>query len=427
MKITDVIVTPIAISDPPLLNAAGLHAPYALRIIIEIKSDANITGISELGGGSAILEALNRVKGLLIGANPFERTRIKQIIEEAYATTTEIPYVRYSARSVATRLYSAVNVALLDLIGKAVGRPVYDLLGGKVREQAEFSAYLFYKTEGAGGVFGFGRNPEASGWNKAKEEEALSPEQIVEQARAMCAEFGFKSIKLKGGVFEPRKEVATIEALSKAFGPKVPLRFDPNGIWSLETAITYCKQLAPYLEYCEDPCWGQDDMAALAQSVNIILATNMCTVSFEDLPTSIAKGSEHVILADHHLWGGLDAVIELGRICSVFGRGLSMHSNSHLGISLMAMVHLGCATEHLTYALDTHYPWQSEDVIVGGRIAFEDGAISPSKEPGLGVEIDQDALARLHQTYRACGITDRNDEIEMQKINPAWSFASHRF
>ncbi|WP_320128823.1 enolase C-terminal domain-like protein [uncultured Sphaerochaeta sp.] len=427
MKITDMIVTPIAFSDPPLLNAAGLHAPYALRIIIEIRTDENINGVGEIAGGSAVLASLNQAKDFLIGCNPFERNKIRDKIEIGFSNISDTLNTGYAPKSVANRMYSALNVALLDIAGKAVGLPVCDLLGGRVREKADFSAYLFYKYGGAGGKWGFSHNPEAQGWHKEKEAEALDPEGVVAQAQAMVREFGFTSLKLKGGVFEPRLEVDTIKALHKAFGKGVPLRIDPNACWSLETSVKYGKELKPYLEYYEDPCKGQEDMAALGSLVSIPRATNMCTTSFSELPSAIRLGSEDIILADHHYWGGMEAVFHLGKICSVFGRKLSMHSNSHLGISLMAMAHLGCSVPELKFALDTHYPWQSEEVIKGGRIQFEDGGLRVSNAPGLGVELDYVQLEKLHQNFLKCGISERNDEIEMQKKVPDWKFATHRF
>jgi glucarate dehydratase len=153
----------------------------------------------------------------------------------------------------------------------------------------------------------------------------------------------------------------------------------------------------------------------------------MCTVAFEDIPGSVQLGSEQIILSDHHFWGGLRASVELARICRTFGRGLSMHSNSHLGISLAAMTHLAAAVPNLTYACDTHYPWQWEDVIIGGQLRIEDGSLAVPGGPGLGVELDREALARLHAQYLASGLTRRDDEIEMQKVEPGWKFMATRW
>ena len=427
MKITDLKVTPIAFTDPPLLNAAGLHAPYALRIIIEILTDEGITGIGEIAGGSSVLSSLEQAKEVLVGMDPFERNRIRLAIDNHFGRVVDSLSTGYVPKSVTVRMFSALDVALYDIMGKAVGKPVVDLLGGRVRDRVDFSAYLFYKYEGAGGVFGMERNPGAEGWHKKKEEAALDPESLVEQAKAMCREFGFKSLKLKGGVFHPQKEVDTVKALSKAFGPDVPLRIDPNAIWSLETSIEYAKQLEGILEYYEDTCKTQESMAALKKETSIPLATNMCTTSFDEIPSAVKLDSEDIILSDHHVWGGLDATMQLGKICSVFGRKLSMHSNSHLGISLTAMTHLGLAVPQIAYAMDTHYPWQSEEIIKGGRIEFEDGSLGINGEPGLGIELDYNELEKLHQNYLNCGIKDRNDEVEMQKVQPDWTFENHKF
>ena len=168
-------------------------------------------------------------------------------------------------------------------------------------------------------------------------------------------------------------------------------------------------------------------MGEVGRRTGIPLATNMCTTSFDHIPGSVQHHAEDIILSDHHFWGGLRSTIELARICQVFGRGLSMHSNSHVGISLAAMAHLAAAIPNLTYACDTHYPWQSDEVIVGGKLQFDDGALVVSNEPGLGVELDRAALAKLHQQYIDCGLTDRNDEIEMQKVQPGWKFQAQRW
>jgi len=427
MKITDVIVTPIAFTDPPLLNAAGLHAPYALRIIIEIRTSEGISGIGEIAGGSSVLESMVKVKKTIIGMDPFERNAIRLAIDKEFSAVTDSMTVGYSHKKVTVRMFSAIDVALYDIIGKAVGKPVVDLLGGRVRDRVDFSAYLFYKYEGAGGKFGMAGDPDARGWHKKKEAAALDPDGVVFQAEEMCREYGFKSIKLKAGVFEPQLEVDTIHALHRKFGSSFPLRIDPNAVWSLETSVEYGKKMEGVLEYYEDPCKTQEAMAELRKRVSIPLATNMCTTSFDELPGAIRLGSEDIILSDHHIWGGLDATMQLGRICSTFGRGLSMHSNSHLGISLTAMTHLGCALPELSYAMDTHYPWQSEEVIKGGRIEFEDGTLGVSNEPGLGIELDYEMLEQLHQNYLNCGIKDRDDEFEMQKVNPDWKFSEHHW
>ena len=168
-------------------------------------------------------------------------------------------------------------------------------------------------------------------------------------------------------------------------------------------------------------------MAAVARALTIPLATNMCTTSFDDLPGSLAHQSEAIILSDHHFWGGFRASLDLARFCAVFGRGLSMHSNSHLGISLAAMAHLAAATPNLTYDCDTHYPWQDGHDLLVEALTFEAGAVELPRAPGLGIEVDRAKLAQMHARYLACGLTERDDETEMQKVAPGWRFQATRW
>jgi glucarate dehydratase len=427
-KIRQFIITPIAVADPPLLNAAGLHAPYALRTVVELITDDHISGISEIPGNISIDAALESAKSLIIGKDPFQLNQIRQALENHFGTepSAQRGDAPWDQRKL-VHIFSAIEVACLDIIGKVTGRPVVDLLGGKMRDAVPFAAYLFYKYEGEGGESGFNTDPVANGWTHARQAKALDPAGIVKQARAMCREFGFRSIKLKGGVFDPRLEVDAIFALRAAFGPDTPLRIDPNATWTVETSIKYGLEMEGCLEYLEDPTRGQENMAIVRKALNMPLATNMCTTSFDDIPSSVLIGSEDIILSDHHFWGGLRSSMELSKICETFGRGLSMHSNSHLGISLAAMIHLGAALPKVPYALDTHYPWQSDEVITGGRFKFEDGAVAVPAEPGLGVTLDREALAKLHQNYLACGISKRDDETEMKKVNPEWKFQTVRW
>ncbi len=428
MKIVEYRVTPIAFSDPPLRAASGLHAPYALRTIVEVVGDDGITGVSETHGGDAVAADLEAVRDLVLGRDPLQLAALEQAIWPSSARQggKGMEFWEGKLRS-PPRTFGAIEVACLDLAGKALGRPVCDLLGGRVRDRVDFSAYLFYKHAGAGGSLGFENDPSAIGWAATCQKEALDGEALVEQAQAMVAAFGFKSLKLKAGVLPPEEEVRTIRLLREAFGPDMPLRIDPNAAWSVETSLRWAKELEGLLEYYEDPTGGKEGMAEVAKRTSLPLATNMCTVSFADLPESIRLGSVTIILGDHHFWGGLRASVELARICRTWGLGLSMHSNSHLGISLAAMTHLAAAVPNLTYACDTHYPWQAEEIIVGGKLQFEDGALTVPTAPGLGVELDHAQLERMHAQYLACGLKHRDDEIEMQKVEPGWKYVRPRW
>ncbi len=416
MKITEVTVTPVAIADPPLLNSVGVHQPYALRSVIEVHTDEGVTGLSEAYGDDPTLAHLRAAAAVLPGLDVFDLNGLARRVAGAgieATSPTELVGAASVAKAVAA-VVAAYEVACYDVQGKALGRPVADLLGGRVRDAVPFSAYLFYKWGGHPG------QPDDSYGT------ALDPDGIVAQAREMVGAYGFGSLKLKGGVFEPEAEVEAVLALREAF-PDHPIRLDPNANWSVATALRIVPRLEGLLEYLEDPCPGRDGMAEVARTTSLPLATNMCVTSFEEIPEAVALGSVRVVLGDHHFWGGFRASQTLAGICSTFGLGMSMHSNSHLGISLAAMTHLAAATPHLSYACDTHRPWQYEDVIVPGALTFDGGSVRVPDAPGLGVEVDRDALGRLHEQYVKCGIRTRDDVAAMRVVDPEWTGRRPRF
>jgi len=427
MIIREFRVHQIAIADPPLRSSYGLHAPYALRTIIEIKSDDGVIGISETYGGDAPAKALEELRPQIVGANPYRLAgHLSQMVEgrgklEQRSQTYLVP--GENPLDATTRTFAAIEVACLDLIGKSVGQSVCDLIGGRVRDAVPFSAYPFYKNKGGGGE-GDDARPDEYG-------ECLTPESIVRQVIAMRKKYGFGSIKFKAGVLEPDVEVETIKQLRRELGAKVPLRIDPNCAWSVDTSIKVGKALAEELSgggYLEDPCAGLEGMsevrrALLAEGIDTPLASNVAVTSFADIPKAVELDAVQIVLCDHHYWGGMRQVQQLARMCKTFGIGLSMHSNSHLGISLMGMTHVAAATPHLTYACDTHYPWQSEqdEIVVGGRVPIKDGSVAIPGKPGLGVEIDYDQLARGKERYRTCKYRKRDDEAEMRKhVDKNW-------
>lgn len=411
-RIADVRVTPIAFADPPLLNNAGCHEPFALRSIIEVETEGGVVGLGESYGTEPVLAGLAALTPHLPGLDVADLNGLWSRANGLVAGTQK-GYV--GGERLLPRVVSAVEVAMWDALGKATGRRVCDMLGGQLRERVPFSAYLFYKFA----AHADGTAPDAWG-------EALTPEGLVEQARRMRETYGFDAIKLKAGVLEPEEEIEGLRALRSAF-PDAPLRIDPNGGWTVETTLRLLPQLEGLVEYLEDPTVGIDGNALVQAKTDIPLATNMYVVANEHLPANAAADAFRVILSDHHYWGGLQASRELARICDIWGWGLSMHSNSHLGISLAAMTHLAAATPNLTYDCDTHYPWQTDEVIEGGKLAISDGSVAVPEGPGLGVTLDREALSRLHQNYVDCGIRVRDDETEMKKHWPDWTFGRPKF
>lgn len=419
--IRHVRVTPIAFRDPPLLNAAGVHEPWALRAIIEIETASGLVGINETYGDQPVLDSLAQAAPLLAGLDPWGLNEMERRVRAAIRPTSSGPEFALApgthGSKAAAKVVSAVEVAMLDLQGQIAGAPVCDLLGGAVRAAVPYSAYLFQKYAGH-----IDQPYEPDPWG-----EALSPEQVVAQARRMIAAYGFQSIKLKAGALPPQQEAASLKALAKAF-PGVPLRIDPNANWSVATSLRVVEELRGLLEYYEDPAPGLDGMAAVARGCDVPLATNMVVTDFAEFKRNVEMGCPvRIVLSDHHYWGGLRATQQLSALCETFDLGLSMHSNSHLGISLVAMTHLASAVPRLTYACDTHYPWQDDEIVQGGRLEFENGSLRVPTAPGLGVQIDREALARLHDNYLRCGIRNRDDLAQMRKYDPGFTARQPRF
>jgi glucarate dehydratase len=428
VRITGLHLHPIAIADPPLRSSYGLHAPFALRTIVEITTEDGITGISETYGGDGPLAALEAARPLVVGADAFRLAAVFARLtadaalpagdrSQTYLVPGENPLDR------PTRTFAALEIACLDAVGKATGKPACDLLGGRVRDEVNFSAYLFYKHAGGGGVGADAREDEYG--------EVLDARAAVRECRQMAGQYGFREIKLKGGVLDPEIEIATIRALREDFGPAFPLRIDPNCAWSVDTSVGIGRALREELSgggYLEDPCATLEGMSEvrrrlLSEGISTPLASNVAVTCFADVPRARDRDAVQIVLSDPHYWGGLRQVQYLSHLTGVLGMGLSMHSNTHLGVSLMAMTHAAAACPNLTFACDTHYPWQTaaDEVVAGGRIPFHNGAVRIPDRPGLGVDLDYDQVARGRERYRQIPYRKRDDEAEMRRhVDPDW-------
>ncbi|MFF5492424.1 glucarate dehydratase family protein [Streptomyces aquilus] len=419
LTITDVRLTPILVADPPLLNTQGVHQPYTPRLIVEVETADGVVGFGETYGDTKYLELAAPFARQLIGRQVSDLNGLFAVADEVAVADArvsgqvDVGGLRgvQTADKLRLSVVSGFEVACLDALGKALGLPVHALLGGKVRDAVEYSAYLFYKWAGHPA----GVAAEQDDWGAA-----LDPAGVVAQARLFKERYGFTSFKLKGGVFPPDEEIAAVRALAEAF-PGHPLRLDPNGAWSVATSLRVARELGDVLEYLEDPALGTDAMAEVAAGAGVPLATNMCVTTFAEIAEAFGKGAVQVVLSDHHYWGGLRNTLQLAAICRTFGVGVSMHSNTHLGISLAAMTHVAATVPDLHHACDSHYPWQTEDVLTE-RLVFQGGKVTVSDAPGLGVEVDRERLRALHQRWADDDgrLRDRDDAAAMRVAEPGW-------
>jgi glucarate dehydratase len=378
VQITDIRATTVAIPlRQPLRYAQGVHPGRLIRTLVEIDTDEGITGLGEIGGSGASGDAMiAALRGRLVGRDPFRPEQLRWV---AYNPVEGAAYEDMSQG------FAAVEFACLDIMGKALGRPAHEFLGGALRSRVDFCAYLFFQ-------YPSGDLPPVA-----------TADQMTQHARDVIAHYGFQTIKVKGGVFRPEHEVAVMAALREAF-PDHLLRLDPNSNWSVEESIRFARPLEEAgLEYYEDPCWGHAGMARLKQRTWLPLATNTYVTKLDHIPQAVAMESVDVVLTDPHFFGGMRACTVAAAACGAFGLGVGMHSSGECGISMAAMLHAAAAMPELGFAADAHYHYMMDDVIVGGKLPCHDGGFDVPTGPGLGVELDSDRVARYKELYERDG------------------------
>jgi glucarate dehydratase len=379
MRISDIKATTVTVPlEAPLRHANGAHWGRFVRTIVQVFTDEGLVGLGELGGGGESAEqAIEGLKAYLLGHNPFEVEALRWKICNPTASL-------YNNR---TQIHAALEFACLDIIGKATGLSLSDYLGGRLRDEVPFASYLFYRypdeETGIGGE--------------------VTPEQMVAHARDLKERYGFRTHKLKGGVFEPAHDVAVMQALAEAF-PEDQLRLDPNAIWSVEQAIQVGRQIEHLRnDYFEDPTYGLEGMRRVRNRVNIPTATNTVVINFEQLAACIRLEAIDVILLDTTFWGGVRQAYKAGMICEAFQWGIAVHSSGELGIQLATMLHLGATLPNLQFAADAHYHHLTDDIIKGGLMPYRDGKIAVPSGPGLGVELDHDRVQQYAELYKELG------------------------
>jgi len=379
IHITDIRTTTVTVPlEGALRHANGCHWGRFVRTIVEVDTDVGITGLGEMGGGGESAEASFRVlKSYLVGRDPFALEALRFLIANPTASL-------YNNR---TQLLAAIEFACLDIIGQALDVPVHVLLGGKLRDAVPFASYLFFRFAG----------------DPTGRYEVRTIDQLVSQARALKADCGFTSHKLKGGVFPPRHELACYRALSDAL-PGDTFRYDPNAAFSVEEAIRFGHAIADLRnDYYEDPTWGLNGMRQVRAALPLRLATNTVVMNFEQLATNLRDPAVDVVLLDTTFWGGLRPCIKAAAVCETTQTGIAVHSSGELGIQLATMLHLGAILPNLTFAADAHYHHLIDDIIIGGKLKYENGAIRVPAGPGLGVQLDRERVERYAALYRRLG------------------------
>ncbi|MCU1632109.1 MAG: gudD [Micrococcaceae bacterium] len=427
--IVSIEVVPVAGHDSMLLNLSGAHGPYFTRNITIITDTAGHTGLGEVPGGEAIRSTIEEAGELLVGKPiALYRQLLRQVSEQfadrdAGGRGAQTFDLRTTIHAV-----TAIESALLDLMGQHLEVPVAELLGeGQQRDRVQMLGYLFYIADRNKTDLSYLSGDDTSdAWGRLRREEAMTPEAIVALAEAAQDRYGFQDFKLKGGVLSGAEEVEAVRALAARF-PDARITLDPNGGWLLKDAIELCSDLHGVLAYAEDPVGaeggfsGRETMAEFKRATGLPTATNMVATDWRQMAHAIRSNAVDIPLADPHFWT-MQGSVRVAQLCNDFGLTWGSHSNNHFDISLAMFTHAGAAAPGKITALDTHWIWQDGQPLTKEPLTIENGFITVPRRPGLGIELDRDALQAAHELYLEHGLGSRNDAAAMQYLVPDWQF-----
>jgi len=431
--VTEMRVVPVAGHDDMLMNLSGAHGPFFTRNVVILKDSSGHTGVGEVPGGEKIRQTLEDASALVVGQGIGRGNAILNEMRRAFADRDA------GGRGLQTfdlrttiHAVTAVESALLDLLGQHLGLPVADLLGeGRQRDQVEMLGYLFFVGDRKRTNLPYRSEAGAKDdWFHLRHEEAMTPEAVVRLAEATHARYGFNDFKLKGGVLRGEDEVEAVKAIHKRF-PKARVTLDPNGGWLLKDAIRLGHEMKGVVAYAEDPCGaeegfsGREIMAEFRRATGLPTATNMIATDWRQLTHALALQAVDIPLADPHFWT-LQGSVRVAQTCKDWGLTWGSHSNNHFDISLAMFTHVAAAAPGKVTAIDTHWIWQDGQRITKEPFRIVNGLVDVPKRPGLGVEIDEGQLAAAHELYKKHGLGARDDAAAMQFLIPNWKFDNKR-
>lgn len=431
--VATVEVVPVAGHDSMLLNLSGAHGPYFTRNVVVVTDSEGRVGLGEVPGGEAIRRTIEDAATHVVGRRVSEYASLLREVQARYATRDAGGRGQQTFdQRVTIHAVTALESSLLDLLGQHLEVPVAELLGdGRQRSTVPMLGYLFYVGDHAGtGLPYVVEADPADDWERVRRQPALDPDGIVRLAEAARARYGFHDFKLKGGVFAGEREMDAVRALGERF-PEARVTLDPNGGWLLADAIDLCRDAAGVLAYAEDPCGaedglsGRETMAEFRRATGIPTATNMIATDWRQMAHAVRSAAVDIPLADPHFWT-MRGSVRVAQLCHDFGLTWGSHSNNHFDISLAMFTHVGAAAPGTITALDTHWIWQDGQALTREPLTIRDGAIAVPDRPGLGIEVDRDALTAANELYLEQGLGARDDAVAMGRLVPGWTFDPKR-
>ena len=432
-RVTSMRVIPVAGHDSMLLNLSGAHGPFFTRNIVLLTDSSGRTGVGEVPGGEKIHRVLEESQSLVVGKRVAAYNEVLNAVRVRFADQDKEGrgLQTFDLRTTVHAL-TAIESAMLDLLGQFLGLPVAALLGeGQQRSSVDVLGYLFFIGDRRKTTLPYRSDPDAEdAWLRLRHEEALTAEAVVQLAEAAHARYGFTDFKLKGGVLPGAQEVEAVTALAERF-PNSRITLDPNGAWSLEEAIHLCRNKQQVLAYAEDPCGaehgfsGREIMAEFRQATGLPTATNMIATDWRELKHAVQLKAVDIPLADPHFWT-MQGSVRVAQMCREWGLTWGSHSNNHFDISLAMFTHVAAAAPGRITAIDTHWIWQDGQRLTREPLQIVEGKIAVPEAPGLGVEVDMGQIERANALYTRMESGARDDAAAMQFLVPGWKFNPKR-
>jgi glucarate dehydratase len=432
-RVMDMRVVPVAGYDSMLLSISGAHSPYFTRNLVILKDSSGNTGFGEVHGGDAITKSLENYIPKVVGRSIGDWRNIINGLRHPDMESDGLQGMDLKNLQFVVHAETAVECALLDLLGQHLGLPIASLIGGgKQRDSVLLLGYLFHVADSAKTGLPYIRDDvnASNRWFGIRRKPALDSEAIIEQAAAAKEYYGFKDFKLKGGVLEGEKEAETILALAKAF-PDARINIDPNGCWNLDEAVRLCQAMKPALTYVEDPCGpekgysSREIMSEFRRATGIPVATNMIATDWRQFRHALTLDAIDIPLADPHFWT-MDGSARLGQLCREWGLTWGSHSNNHFDVSLAIYIHVAASVPGEITAMDTHWIWQDGQQLAKEPLIIKNGRVILPEKPGLGIDLDLDKVERAHALYKKLPGGDRDDAMAMQYLINGWKFDPKR-
>ena len=432
-RITRLQAIPVAGRDGMLMNLSGAHGPFFTRNLVILTDSAGRTGVGEVPGGEKIRATLEDAAALVVGQSVGNVQAVLRSVQAKFADRDSGGRGQQTFDLRTTiHAVTAIESALLDLLGQHLGVPVAALLGeGQQRESVEMLGYLFYIGDKKKTGLPYREEPNAdNAWFRTRHDEAMTPEAIVRQAEAARKRYGFNDFKLKGGVLRGEEECAAIVALHERFSD-ARITLDPNGGWLLKDAIRLMRDMRGVVAYAEDPCGaeasfsGREVMAEFRRATGLPTATNMIATDWRQLTHALSLQSVDIPLADPHFWT-MAGSVRVAQTCRDWGLTWGSHSNNHFDVSLAMFTQVGAAAPGKVTAIDTHWIWQDGQRLTKEPLQIVGGHVQVPKQPGLGVELDMAEVEKAHQLYKQHGLGARDDATAMQFLIPNWAFDPKR-